>query len=222
MTAVLENGSAVAAAAVLVSELLAGGSVSASPLACVAVDRSGVEVPAWLVVEPAGAGGNQRRCAVIERGPGGAVLAAGAVSAVSVSSPRPEAEVPGWVSVLASATWDAQAATAERDTARILLNEQRARLESIVDSAHQYANDNDLCERFDEFMESHGLRRRDREFTATVRATVEVRVSVSGSTADVAAAAVDDQMIADVLDLMGRRGLCLAITGHEVMDTEEA
>lgn len=223
MTAVLDAEQAVSV--VSVREWLRGGLASAAPVSCV-VPVAGDEVSAWLVVESAGAGdggGGERRCAVIEAGPSGAVLSAGPVSTVAVGRPVvPAVPAPGWVSVVASATWNAQSAAAERDAARRQVSEQVTRLERIVDAAHEYANDNDLCEKFDEFMESWGLRPRDREYTAIVRATVEVRVSVSGSTADAAAGTVDDQMIADVLDLMGNRGLYRAITGHEVLDTEQA
>lgn len=50
-------------------------------------------------------------------------------------------------------------------------------IESIVEDAHEWADENDLCEKFDEFMEDHGLPTRTR--TYTVWATVSARVPVN-------------------------------------------
>lgn len=74
---------------------------------------------------------------------------------------------------------------AERDDrspdVRTLLTVQRRRkaeLHDIVMAAHEYADDNDLCERFDQFLDEHGLpSRNDRtqgvDLMVTVRLTVE-------------------------------------------------
>ena len=51
-----------------------------------------------------------------------------------------------------------------RDAARQELTAHQARLERIVDAAHEYADDNDLCARYDEFMMSVGLRPRSRDW----------------------------------------------------------
>lgn len=223
MTAVLDVERAVSV--VSVREWLRGGLAAAAPLSCV-VSVAGAEVSAWLVVESAGAGdggGGERRCVVIEAGQGGVVLAAGPVSAVSVGCPVvPAVPAPGWVSGLAAVVCDGARAQADRDAGRSQISEHLARLEDIVDAAHRWADENDLCERFDDFMQEWGLRPRDREFYATVRATVEIRVSVTGSTADAAAAAVGDQMIADVLEGMTNRQLYCAVSDREVIDTEQA
>jgi len=89
--------------------------------------------------------------------------------------------------MLASAAWAVARVRAERDQActerdqvRQQLIAERARLESIVDAAHQYADDHDLCERFDEFMVEHGLRPRRRDYIVELDATVRVSVNVSG------------------------------------------
>lgn len=52
----------------------------------------------------------------------------------------------------------------------------------LVESAHEWANANDLCGRFDEFMEEHDLPRRLHEYEVEVR--VDVRVTVSAESED--------------------------------------
>lgn len=73
---------------------------------------------------------------------------------------------------------------AERDErtpdVRTLLSVQRRRkaeLNAIVMAAHEYADDNDLCERFDEFLDEHGLPSRN-ERTQEVEVMVTVRLTV--------------------------------------------
>lgn len=61
---------------------------------------------------------------------------------------------------------------------------ERARLQSqfeawkeqVTEAAHEYANDNDLCGVFDQFMESQGLRPRNREYYVEGTVTVTYRV----------------------------------------------
>lgn len=49
-------------------------------------------------------------------------------------------------------------------------------LAETTSSAHEYADDNDLCERFDEFMESVGLSGRSREQEVTVQVSFDCTV----------------------------------------------
>jgi hypothetical protein len=122
----------------------------------------------------------------------------------------------------AGAFWGAQRARAERDAARQALTAHQARLERIVDAAHEYADDNDLCSRFDDFMDGQGLRPRSRDWVCEVDATVRVRVTVSARNADAAAGEVDDYAIADAIQEMNRSLLHQAIQDRDVVDTEEA
>lgn len=77
---------------------------------------------------------------------------------------------------------------AERDDrtpdVRTLLSVQRrckAELNDIVMAAHEYADDNDLCERFDEFLDEHGLpSRTDRTQAVEVMVTVRLTVYTKG------------------------------------------
>ena len=125
-------------------------------------------------VEETAAAGEERRCAVV-RLEGYSVVAAGLVSQVKVAGePVPtDDEMPAWAAALAGAFWGAQRARAERDAARQELTAHQARLERIVDAAHEYADDNDLCARYDEFMMSVGLRPRSRDWVCVVDARGE-------------------------------------------------
>lgn len=84
-----------------------------------------------------------------------------------------------WVPALGLAALASQRASVERDQARQALTREQQRLERIVDAAHAYADDNDLCGRFDTFMLSQGLRAREREYVVDIDATVRVSVIVS-------------------------------------------
>ena len=77
-------------------------------------------------------------------------------------------------------------ACTERDQVRQQLIAERARLESIVDAAHVYADDHGLCSRFDDFMVKHGLRPRRRDYIVELDATVRVSVTVSGRNGEAA------------------------------------
>jgi hypothetical protein len=54
----------------------------------------------------------------------------------------------------------------------------------LVEDAHQTATDRDWCGEFDDFMEDHGLPRREREWEVTVQATVTVTRTVTASSED--------------------------------------
>ncbi len=73
--------------------------------------------------------------------------------------------------------------------------EQRNYLDGLVQDAHEYADENDLCSRFDDFMESHGFPRRARSYE--VRITFEdVYVTVMAESQEGADAAVDAEDVA--------------------------
>lgn len=200
-----------------VAEALAAG-VPAGAVVCAPLSDG--PVTGWLVVEENAVGGAEPQCAVV-RLDGRAVAAGGAVSEVTMTGdPVPtEGEMPAWAAALAGSFWAARRLRAEAQQAQAALVEHRARLERIVDAAHEYASDNDLCDRFDRFMISQGLRPRSRDWVC--EATVRVRIPVTSHSADAAGSEVTDQMVqAAIADLRGAL-LADAIQDHDVVDVEE-
>lgn len=219
VTAVVVEGS-VGVVSRSVAEALAAG-VAAGAVVCAALSDG--PVPGWLVVEEIAADGAERQCAVV-RLDGCSVVSAGAVTEVKVAGdPVPtEGEMPAWASALAASFWAARRARSEAETARSALARHQARLVGIEDAAHEYADANSLCERFDEFMVEQGLRPRSREYLCVVDATVRVRIAASGRNGEAAAGEVTDEMVADAVAGLGVRLLADAIQDHDVVDVEEA
>ena len=153
-----------------VSEALEGG-VSAGAVVCASLADG--PVPGWLVVEETAAAGAQRQCAIV-RLDGCSVVSAGALSEVKVAGdPVPtEGEMPAWAPALAGSFWAARRARGEAEATRSALTALQRRVENIVDAAHEYADENSLCERFDDFMMEQGLRPRSREYMCVVDVTV--------------------------------------------------
>lgn len=58
------------------------------------------------------------------------------------------------------------------------------RLEALTDAAHEYADDNNLCSVFDDFMSSQGLRTREKDFEVEIDASITVRVSITRTDRD--------------------------------------
>lgn len=73
----------------------------------------------------------------------------------------------------------------------------QARLDSIVEAAHEYADDKNLCSEFDEFMERQGLPGRVREFT--LRVTVELDLSVEARSSEEAENMAEDELDSGLL-----------------------
>lgn len=69
-----------------------------------------------------------------------------------------------------------------------------------VARAHEYADDNDLCSRFDDFMEEVGLPSRRRSENVSVEVTVNVEVEVELGRHDDAVDFITDQMVREELD----------------------
>ncbi len=202
-----------------VAELLGAG-VESGAVVWAVLPRG--PVAGWLVVEQCVPAGRERRCAIVMPEEECAVVSAGPVSEVQVSGdPIPTDDaMPAWVSAVAGAFWGAQQARAERDATRAAVRAHEQRLEDIVDAAHEYADENDLCERFDRFMERQGLRPREHDYVCEVDATVRVRIPVRARNADAAASEVSDDMV--VAALGGLPDLADALQEHDVVDTEEA
>lgn len=91
---------------------------------------------------------------------GCAVATTGAVSEVTVAGdPMPtDEEMPPWAAALAGSCWSARWLRAEARQAQTALVKHRAELERVVDAAHAFASDNDLCKRFDRFNRRSRLR----------------------------------------------------------------
>lgn len=76
--------------------------------------------------------------------------------------------------------------------------EHEARMDRLVTDAHTYADDNSLCERFDEFMEEHGLPRRVRDYS--LRVEVTVYLTRSGSTVEDAIESIERSDVREAMD----------------------
>lgn len=219
MTAVVEGSAAVVSRSV--AELLGTGVVEAGSVVWAACERE--SAAGWLVVERVVAG-RERRCAIVMPD-ACSVVASGPISQVQVAAgPIPTEELmPPWVSAIAEAFWGGQDLRAERDAARAAVRAQEERLESIVDAAHEFADEHSLCGDFDEFMIREGLRPRSHDYVCEVNATVRVRIPASGRDADEAAGRIDDDMVVAALAELRSTGLLSdALMDRDVVDTEEA
>ena len=202
-----------------VEEAIAAG-VSVGAVVCAPLSDG--PVTGWLVVEDNADAGANRQCAVV-RLDGCAVAVAGAVSEVMLAGdPVPtEGEMPAWASALAAAAWVSRRYEGALAAARSALLDNEARLERIVDAAHEYASDNDLCERFDQFMISQGLRPRSWDYVCEVDVTVRVRIPVASHSADAAGSEVSDQLVAAAIAELRGSALADAIREHDVVGVEE-
>lgn len=96
---------------------------------------------------------------------------------------------------------------AERDDRRptaamlfALHRKRKAELTEIVDDAHEFADNNDLCGEFDRFLEEHGLpSRNDRDQYLAVRVEVTVHVRGAGRTEEDAYDALDQEQVFDAV-----------------------
>lgn len=75
---------------------------------------------------------------------------------------------------------------------RVRLEEDhQGRMDTLVSEAHQWANDNSLCETFDDFMDEQGLARRERDFQLRVEVCATVYLTCRAATLEDAVEAVD-------------------------------
>jgi hypothetical protein len=77
--------------------------------------------------------------------------------------------------------------------------------DNLVDSAHEWADDNDLCQKFDQFMESQGLPGREREFTVSVSVSLTVNVDLPVTARSEQAARDEQFCISDLENLAAER-----------------
>lgn len=205
-----------------VVELLEDGKVSTGSRVFVATGS--IPAAGWLVVEPEAAAGQSRRCMVLS-GSGGILVSGFAADVMLPGEPSPLGPVeplPGWVVAFATGIWDREQLSNDLREARMTLQRERSRLEAIVDAAHEYADENDLCERFDSFMIDQGLRPRMRDYYVNVDVKLRVSVSVSARSADAAANEVDRYEVADAIDNLMPGELRDLIEDYDVADVEAA
>ncbi|WP_213578578.1 hypothetical protein [Rhodococcus sp. USK13] len=104
--------------------------------------------------------------------------------------------------------------------------EHEQRIESLVDDAHTWADENSLCGQFDRFMDEHGLRSRSREYVVECAVTLTAKVSVRVSASDSSAAEdrVESGEVARALgrQLGGFRRHGLELDDYTVTGVEEA
>lgn len=200
------------------------------PGAVLCVEVSGRTEAGWLVIDSAGVHGSEdRQCAVVGVA-NGAVLAVGPVSQVRVmGEPILTADsMPAWAPVVASGAWVAAGLRSERDQLRVQRDQAReaiaaseVRLERIVDAAHEYADENSLCEVFDRFMISQNLRPRSRDWMCEVDVTVRVRILASAHSSDAAASTITEEMAIAAVGQLRPDLLADAVRDFDVVDVEE-
>ena len=225
MTAVVENSVGVGSRTV--GEALGAG---VQPGAVVCLEVAGGPVAGWLAIDSMGVHGTEdRQCAVVGV-EDYAVLAAGPVSQVRViGEPVPTTDsMPAWALRVASGAWVAAGLRIERDQlrgqrdqARAAIEENEARLERIVDAAHEYADENSLCEAFDRFMISQNLRPRSRDWMCEVDVTVRVRIPASAHSSDAAASTITEEMASAAVGELRPDLLADAVRDFDVVDVEE-
>lgn len=96
-----------------------------------------------------------------------------------------------------------------------------AKLDAILEDAHELAEDHDWCSVYDDLLERHGLPAREREYEVEVRATVRVSLTVSARDLEAAREKAEDEdsEITDAIYAMSRQELLSAL---EEWQTEEA
>ena len=123
--------------------------------------------------------------------------------------PREHAFIPGVIDARASVTQPcphADVTMAAAVLASIISRERisqyhQARMDTLVADAHQWADDNDLCGRFDEFMDEHGLPMRERDFELRVEVATTVYLTRTATTLEGAVEAVDAGAVREAINL---------------------
>ena len=122
--------------------------------------------------------------------------------------PREHAFIPGVIDARASVTQPcphADVTMAAAVLASIISRERisqyhQARMDTLVADAHQWADDNDLCGRFDEFMDEHGLPMRERDFELCVNVRATVYLTRRATTLEGAIEEVDEDAVRAEID----------------------
>lgn len=77
----------------------------------------------------------------------------------------------------------------------------RARMDTLVSDAHEWADNNSLCSEFDNFMEQHGLPGRERDFCLRVDVSTTVYLTGTGSTLQEAIDSISGRDVVDEIDI---------------------
>lgn len=78
---------------------------------------------------------------------------------------------------------------------RSTIRRHRQWIDALTDDAHVHADDNSLCERFDDFMEEHGLARRARDYDLRVQVTATVYLTRNAASLDAAIDTLDGETL---------------------------
>lgn len=208
-----------------VESLISRGFVTVTGAIATTASDSREFATGWLVIESAdnlNDGDATRYCAVIGDDPA-SVVVCGPASEIELRSwwTPEDIEMPSWVPVLAAAHWKVARVQRAADDTRRALAKHQDKLETIVDAAHSYADDNNLCGVFDRFMLSQGLRPRSRDYDVTVDVQLRISLTQSGHDADAACENVSDDQIASVLYNLSQHCLSGAIQDYDIVDTDE-
>lgn len=144
--------------------------------------------------------------------------AVAAVQEANSAAPRINISVSEW-----------SALQAERDQCQVQVRELRAAAEAesqrwagILDNANEWADRHDLCEKYDEFLESNGLPTRVNDYDSTVTVELKITLITRGRDTETAASDVDFNMIAEHLADLSRAELYDALSDYTVSETELA
>lgn len=111
------------------------------------------------------------------------------------------------------AYWKAKAEEAEARE-KALEAKHKNDMEALVADAHQWADDNELCSIFDEFMEEHGLPARLRDWTVKVEVPITLEFTVEDmSNADDARAEAERYVEQEIRSLNDIAGMDVAWVG---------
>ena len=118
------------------------------------------------------------------------------------------------------AYWKAKAGEAE-NRLKALEAKHAADMQALVADAHQWADDNELCSTFDEFMEEHGLPARLRDWVVQVEVPITLEFTVEDmSNADDAQAEAERYVEQEIRSLNDIAGMDVAWVGDP--DAEHA
>lgn len=169
--------------------------------------------PSVALADRQGAVVREADCSVVWSGPVSESMALNARAADG-------GPMPAWAPAVAGSFWAARRASAREEAAKAGLRACEARLERIVEAAHDYADDQRLCDAFDRFMIRNGLRPRSRDYLCSVDVTIRVQVPASSYSTD--AVEVTNEMVAAAVRELSPASLVDAIHDYDVADVREA
>lgn len=144
---------------------------------------------------------------VVERASGGPfeafLLAGGEVARVCFEPSQVEARRVVLAPACADA-WEAMAALLSEARKHAQTRSANAeRIDTLVQDAMAYADEHDLCERFDDFMEAHDLPRRSRDFDLAIDVTTTVRFTRPGASVHAAIESLTREEVFRAIEMDG-------------------